>query len=157
MSTVSNDNSHKEKKRSLMVDLYIRENTPPEAEEAVSHSVTTKIFIVSRVLLYLLFVLSALSSIKTTGTKQELSNGFLPFVIYPLVILIHSKLIKKVESELANNKDYLLGGILFFFIAAILGVASIAVSVPFVFLRIVGVLIALSHALYGVEILRRYK
>lgn len=150
--------SQANEKRSVPIsDIYMREVSSTSSEDRDERSIPAKLFTFSRVILYLLLGLWVLKPIMNFQKAASFSQAMLPIVIYPLLILLHKRLVDKVESELANNKDFLLGGILLFFISVAILVLSLIAPVPFILLRALGILISIIHLLYGVEVLQRYK
>lgn len=152
------DSSTEEEKGTVpMVDLFISEAGTAKNDDPGEKSLVARLFQFSRVMLYIALGLSTIEPLKNLQKSQNVSEAILPIVLYPFLIFLHMRLVKKVESELANNKDYLLGGILFFFVAGVLFILSLTISVPYAFLRGLGILISIIHLLYGISVLRRYK
>lgn len=115
-----------------------------------------KVLPLAQTLLYLLLGVACIGPIKAMKEGKPATEQLPLLLLYPFLILLHHKLIEKIESEFANGRDYLMGGIVILFASVI--VLTISVVVPMhILMRPVGVLSALGHMMYAVSVLQRIK
>lgn len=146
-----------EKVGSMMSDIYMHECRDDESKEEINRSFPEKLFTFSRIVLYIILGLSILEPIQSLRSSENPSQGMIPIVIFPLLIFLHMRLVEKVQSQFANGKDYLVGGILLLFVAFVILLLSLFLSFPLAIIKLLGVLVAIVHVVFAFEVLSRYK
>lgn len=152
-TTTQPENSEKQG----MTDIYMHEWNDEEPITDSERSMSERMFMFSRIILYIILGLSALGPIQALRKSTDPGQGIFPIMLYPLLIFLHIRLVNRVQSEFANDKDYLVGGMLLLFVAIVITIFSFTVSFPVAIVRYLGLIVAAIHIIFSVEVLKRYK
>lgn len=115
-----------------------------------------KLFPMAQTLLYIFLGLACIGPIRAMMGGKPATEQLPLLLLFPFLILLHRKLIEKIESEFANGRDYLMGGIVLLFASLIVFTVSIIAPIH-ILMRPLGVISALCHMIYAVNVLQRIK